>query len=282
MRRNPRPAFAASAHNRWVQAGGRILNGSLRLPLSEEAPLNKKLETFLVWLVALVFTIAAGYIIWFLGRTFSRHYEARTWIAVPAEVQNYDLRKSHSRSGSSTITAIQERLVASYTYSLDGKTYNGNQVDFSIGADNFSGSRRREQIAALRTGQITVFVNSEDPQDSVFDRSLPLNQVLFAIVFLLFPCGVGTAFSIGMLTAGLVKVGLTGLERYYLPLLGILHSAPVLYPLIYADGSLSFGNWIAVLPFVALLAFSLRTIWRRIKDPTLGAPRWPARFRRAP
>ena len=241
--------------------------------------MNKKLETFLVWFVALVFTIAAGFIIWFLGHTFSRHYEARTWVAVPAEVQNYDLRKSRSRSGSSAITTIQERLIAAYTYSFDDKTYTGNRVDFSIGADNFSGSRRRDQLAALQSGQITVFVNPENPQDSVFDRSLPLGQVLFAIVFLLFPCGVGTAFSFGMLTAGLVKLGLTSIERYYLPLLGILHSAPVLYPLIYAEESFGFGNWSILLAFMALLAFSLRSIWRRIQDPTLGAPRWQERFR---
>jgi hypothetical protein len=192
--------------------------------------MNKKLETFLAWLAALVFTIAAGFVVWFLGHTFSRHYEARTWVAVPGEVRNYELRKNRTRSGSSTITNIQERLVAAYTYTLDDKTYTGNRIDFSLGADNFSGSRRREQLAALRSGQITVFVNPENPQDSVFDRSLPLGQVLFAIVFLLFPCGVGTAFSVGMLTAGLSKLGLTSLERYYLPLLGILHSAPALYP----------------------------------------------------
>jgi hypothetical protein len=247
--------------------------------MSEEAPLNKNLETFLVWFVALVFTIAAGFIIWFLVRTFSRHHEAKTWVAVPAIVQNYDLRKSRSRSGSSMITTVQERLVASYSYSFDGRTYNGSRIDFSIGADNFSGSRRREQLTALRSGQITVYANPEAPQDSVFDRSLPLNQVLFAIVFLLFPCGVGTAFSIGMLTAGSVKLGLTSIERYYLPLLGILHSAPVLYPLIYAEKSFGIGSWSILITFMALLAFSLRSIWRRIKDPTIGAPHWPERFK---
>lgn len=241
--------------------------------------MNKRLETFLVWLVALVFTIAAGFFVWFLGHTFSRHYEALTWAAVPAEVKNYDLRKSSSRRPGSTVTINQERLVASYTYTYHDKTYTGERVDFSFGSDNFSGSRRSEQIAALRSGKITVFVNPENPQDSVFDRSLPLGQVLFAIVFLLFPCGVGTAFSIGMLTAGLSKLGLTSLERYYLPFLGILHSVPALYPLYYAHESFGFGSWIIVLSFLALLAFSLRSLWRCIQDPSIGAPNWSERFR---
>jgi hypothetical protein len=241
--------------------------------------MNKKLETFLVWLVALAFTVAAGFIFWFLGYTFARHYEARTWVPVPAKIQSYDLRKTRSRSGASPVTTIQERLVVAYTYTFDDKTYTGNRVDFSIGADNFSGLRRREQLAALRSEQITVFVNPLNPQDSVFDRSLPLGQVLFATVFLLFPCGVGTAFSVGMLTAGLSKLGLTSVERYYPPFLGLLHSAPTLYPLFYAHESFRFGNWVVVLPFLALLGFSLRSLWRRIQDPSLGAPRWPERFR---
>lgn len=241
--------------------------------------MNKKLETFLAWLVALVFTIAAGFFVWFLGHTFSRHYVARTWFAVPAEVQNYDLRTNRSRSPGSTVTTISERIVAAYIYTVNDKTYIGNRVDFSFGSDNFSGSRRHEQLAVFRSGQITVFVNPENPQDSVFDRGLPLDQVLFAIVFLLFPCGVGTAFSFGVLTAGLSKLGLTSLERYYLPLLGILHSAPALYPLITAHESFGFGSWIILLFFMALLAVSLRSIWRRIQDPSISAPRWPERLR---
>jgi hypothetical protein len=241
--------------------------------------MNKKLETFLVWLVALVFTIAAAFFVWFLGHTFSRHYEARTWAAVPAEVQNYDLRTNRSRNPGSAVTTISERIIAAYTYTFTNKTFIGNRVDFSFGSDNFSGTRRSEQLAALRSGKITVFVNAEDPQDSVIDRSLPLDQVLFAIIFLLFPCGVGTAFSFGMLTAGLTKLGLTSLERYYLPLLGVLHSAPILYPLMYARESFGFGSWMILLLFVALLAISLRSILRRLQDPSRGAPRWPERLR---
>jgi hypothetical protein len=241
--------------------------------------MNKKLETFLVWLVALIFTIAAGFFAWFLGHTFSLHYEARTWVAVPAEVQNYDLRTNRSRSPGSAVTTVSERILAAYTYVFKDKTFNGNRVDFSFGSDNFSGTRRREQLAALRSGSITVFVNPENPQDSVFDRSLPLDQVLFAIIFLLFPCGVGTAFSFGMLTAGLAKLGFTSLERYYLPLLGVLHSAPILYPLMYARESFGFGSWMILILFLALLAFSLGSIWRRIQDPSLGAPNWPERLR---
>jgi hypothetical protein len=240
--------------------------------------MNKRLESVLAWLVALVFTLAAGFIVWFLGTTFAHHYEARHWTAVSAMVQNYDVRTSRSRSGTSLMTTIQERIVATYTYAFEGRSYTGDRVDFSFGSDNFSGSKRSAQLAALRTGRITIYLNPGNPQDSVFDRSLPGGQVVFALVFLLFPCGVGTAFSLGMVSAGLSKLGLTSMERFYLPLLGMLHSAPVLYPLFFDPGSIGFGGRVILLAFAALLAVSVRSFWWRIADPTLGVPRWPKRF----
>jgi hypothetical protein len=239
---------------------------------------NKKIESVLAWLVALVFTVAAGFIVWFLGTTFTHHYEARHWTAVPATVQNYDVRTSRSRSGTSLITTIQERIVATYAYTFEDRPYAGDRVDFSFGSDNFSGTKRSAQLAALRTGRITIYVDPDDPQVSVFDRSLPGGQVVFAIVFLLFPCGVGTAFSLGMVSAGLSKLGLTSMDRFYLPLLGILHSAPALYPILFDPGSIGFGGWLVLIAFAALLAASVRSFWRRIADTTLGAPRWPKRF----
>jgi len=240
--------------------------------------MNKKIETVLSWLVALVFTIAAGFVVWFLGHTFSSHYKARNWTAVPATVQQYNIRTSRSRSGSSLLTTIQERIVATYTYTCEGRSYTNDRVDFSFGSDNFSTSQRRVQLAALRTGRITVYVDPKDPQESVFDRSLPGSQVVFAMVFLLFPCGVGTAFTLGMVSAGLDKLGFSGLDRFYLPLLGMLHGAPALYPLFLDPGAIGFGGKLIMVGFAALLLVSLRSLWRRIKDPAIGAPRWPKRF----
>jgi hypothetical protein len=240
--------------------------------------MHKGLEALLSGLVALVFTAAAGFVVWFLGHTFTSHYKARNWTAVPATVQTYDVRTSRTRSGTSMMTTLQERIVATYTYTFEGRSYTNDRVDFSFGSDNFSGSKRTVQLAALRSGSITIFVDPKNPQESVFDRSLPGGQVVFAIVFLLFPCGVGTAFTIGMLSAGLSKFGLTSLERFYLPVLGILHSAPALYPVLFDPGSIGFGGWLILTAFLVLLAVSVRSFWRRIADPTIGAPRWPKRF----
>ena len=60
-------------------------------------------------------------------------------------------------------------------------------------------------------------------------------------------------------------------ERFYLPLLGILHSAPALYPILFDPGSIGFGGWLILIAFMALLAMSVRSFWRRIVDPTIGA-----------
>jgi len=240
--------------------------------------MNNKIEAVLAWLVALAFTVAAGFVVWFLGHTFTSHYKAKAWAAVPAIVQQYDVRTSRSRSGTSLMTTFQERIVATYTYTFEGRSYTSDRVDFSFGSDNFSGSKRSAQLAALRAGRITIYVNPGDPHESVFDRSLPGGQVVFAIVFLLFPCGVGTAFSVGMVSAGLSKLGLASMERFYLPLLGMLHSAPALYPIFFDPGSIGFGGWLILIAFVALFAVSVRSFVRRITDPSIGAPRWPKRF----
>ncbi len=223
--------------------------------------MKKPFETFLSCLVVLVFTIAAGFFVWFLGNTFVRHYVARGWVAVPAEVLSYDLRTSRSHRGTSSMPTIQERLVVSFAYEYAGARYTGDRLDFSFGSDNFSGSRRRSQLEELRKGRVTVYIDSANPRDSVFDRSLPGGQVVFALVFLLFPCGVGTVASIGLLLAALGKLGLPGIDRISLPLIGLFHSLPALYPVIFDPASVGLGGWLILLAFLGLLAVSLRSIW---------------------
>lgn len=240
--------------------------------------MNKTLESFLSCLVAMAFTIAAACCVWFLYGTFMRHHSAQNWVAVPAQVLSYDLRSNRSRSGTSARFTIQERLVVQYAYTHRGAAYTGDRLDFSVGSDNFSGSRRQAQMAELRTGLVTVYVNPDNPSLSVFDRSLPGSQIVFALVFLLFPCGVGTAVSMGLALSGLGKLGFPGAARFLMPLLGLFHSLPALYPVLFAPASVGLAGWIILLAFLGLLSASLLSLWRRMQDPTLGQPRWPERF----
>jgi hypothetical protein len=242
--------------------------------------MTKPIESILSWFVTIIFTAAAGFFVWFLITTCSSHYRAREWEPVPARVQNYDLRISRSRSGTSMLPTTRERLVTSYTYTFDNNAYSGSRVDFSLGSDNFSNERRSDQMAALRTGAITIYVDPRRPRESVFDRSLPSGQIVFAIVFLLFPCGIGTAATLGWVSAGLSKLGIAQADRYFMPFLGMFHSAPDLYPILYDPGSIGFLGWVILSVFLALLLISIRAVWRRIQDPSLGSPQWSNRFKR--
>lgn len=233
-------------------------------------------ETVLSWFIAAIFALAAGFVIWFLAMTFTMHYAARKWVATPAAVRHYDMRtgKSFGKTG----PTIQERLVAAYTYTFAGRTYAGNRVDFSFGFDNFSTSRRKEQLALLHSGNIIVYVDPALPGQSIMDRRLPGEQVVFSLIFLLFPCGIGTLAVVGVVSSGLSKLGCGAAERYTFPVVGLVHSIPALYPILFEPGTFGPAGWIVLAAFAGLSAISMRSIWRRIKDPSLGSPKWPDRF----
>lgn len=102
---------------------------------------------------------------------------------------------------------------------------------------------------------------------------------MFALIFLLFPCGVGTVFVIGMLAALPPRLGLANLDRFLLPFIGIFHGAPALYPLVFDARSFGPFGLLVLLAFAALFVFSLRSFWRRVKDPSIGRPDWAERLK---
>jgi ABC-type dipeptide/oligopeptide/nickel transport system permease subunit len=231
-------------------------------------------------IVIAVFTVAACFIVWFIGYTFIMNYETRSWEEVPAKVLDYDLKTSRSGSAGTMRTTFNSSIKASYSYSYNGRTYVGDRVDFSFGSDNFSDKRRSRQMAQLREGNITVYVNPDNPGQSVFDRSLPAPQIAFAIIFLIFPCGLGTMFIIGSILWILKKIGFTWTDRFMMPFSGVFHGAPAIYPVFFDPGSLGFGTWIIMLAFLGLFVVSLISIYRRILDPSLGEPKWPDRLKK--
>lgn len=242
-------------------------------------PMNgERATTILSGAVVLAFTAAAGFFCWFIGSVAANHYRSAGWASVPATVAASDIRTSRSSPGAGAVRTLNSKVVAAYTYQFNGVAYCGSRVDFSIGSDNFSGTRRHAQLSRLRTGQIEVYVNPDRPDESVFDRSFPSGQYVFALVFLAFPCGVGTVFVFGLLSAALEKLGWRGIKRYTFPLLGIFHGAPGLYPLFFAPASLSVFGWLVVSACTALFVWSGAACARRALDPELGEPKWPERM----
>lgn len=219
-------------------------------------------------LVIGVFSLVAIFLVGWLANLFYLHASAQHWVATPAKVIHWDIIQNQSTRKSRT-----EKLVASYQYLYDKQSYTGNQLDFSLAGDNFSGRRRAQQMEALRKEPLSIWVNPQSPGQSVLDRSLPVPQVSFVIFFLIFPCGLGTLFVWVYLLKGLTKI--TGLqtERYAMPLWGLLHGLPALYPLIFSFSELSAGPSVMLSLFSLLALYCLIEVIRRLLEPARGVPK---------
>ena len=237
------------------------------------------LEKLLGTLVGVVFALVAICVIWLLGTIFTDHQRAAHWVSVPATVIEADLRSTRGGAVSLARAAIHSKVRTTYRYSYDGNEYTGDRVDFGFGSDNFSDRRRTRQLRSLRSDAPTIFVNPDHPAESVLDRSLPVEQINFAVVFLFFPCGLGTILLLGWFTHLVSLAGWVWPSRFLVPAIGLLHSLPAFYAPLFAPADLGPFGWFLFLLAGAISLLSIRSIWRRLKDSTIDAPQWTARWR---
>lgn len=230
------------------------------------------LKAILSILVGGGFGAAAIALAWILSGMFINHHAARNWVAVPVTISDAKMINSRGGGTNPLRSTINSKLKAEYSYTFNGVNYAGGQVDFSFGSDNFAGSRRSRQMSLLRSASPTVFVNPSNPSQSVLDRSLPVEQVNFAVIFLFFPCGLGTIMILGWSAALGAKLGLKWPSRFLLPVFGFIHSVPVFYAPVFSPAEIGLFGWLLVIISSAVLLISLRAFWRRIKDPTIDAP----------
>ncbi|MCO5355181.1 ankyrin repeat domain-containing protein [Acidovorax kalamii] len=123
-----------------------------------------------------------------LAQTLQAAWQVRSWVAVPAQVLQADLRQRRGSEG-----GITYELQARYRYEFDGARYEGTQVglDAQGGADNLGDWQqqwhRRLQEAQSRKQAITVWVSPAQPSRSLIDPHIrwPLLMVRlpFAFVF---------------------------------------------------------------------------------------------------
>jgi len=225
-------------------------------------------EQYLSYFVGTVFGCVAIALIWLLVTMYGNHHAARSWVATPVEVLSAEVRTS--RSGVGLRATFNSRIRAEYRYRFDGSEYAGDRVDFGFGSDNFADKRRARQMALLHSSSPVAYVNPARPAESVLDRSLPMEQVNFGIIFLFFPCGLGTAMVLGGMTALAARIGWVWPGRFFGPVFGLVHSLPAFYAPLYAPDDLGPFGWLIVAVAVIVLIVSIRSVWRRIQDPTLG------------
>ncbi len=230
----------------------------------QETPLHFKI---IGGVIVVVFSLAAIYFGHLFITTLAATEKARNWQATPAKVVEYSLVTS-SPDVNMDHKDPKQRINAKYDYMYDGKPYQGTEVDFTRGhSDNFSQERRYQQMKILEKKDITVYVNPANPEESVVDRSLPAEKMLFSVVFFLFPCGLGTLV---MVFGALYPI--KPLYRYAAHIWGLLHGLPALWlMLFYSD----LYGWKGLMLLGLLSALVPVSVYRAVKVTLSPPPQEP-------
>lgn len=162
---------------------------------------------------------------------------AQHWTPVTARLESWGEQVSSAAfSGRGTSVRMPMRMLqARYVYSFSGHTYTTERVSFTPVSDNISTEWRQGIVRRLQEASngapLTVWVNPLRPEKAVIERSLPVPNAVFSSVILLFPCGVATAYILGLLIRILGPRGKAGEarnQRWLLPLWALLHGLPVI------------------------------------------------------
>lgn len=112
----------------------------------------------------------------------------KSWVPVEAHILAAEL-KTHS--GDTDTYSVS----ASYSYTFSGTAYKGTRVAIGSGSDNIGDFQqalgRRLESAAQRESPVTAWVNPEDPEEAVLDRSLRLGFLFFKLLFVVLFGGIG-------------------------------------------------------------------------------------------
>ena len=140
-------------------------------------------------LFALPFFAVGVWMLWSISHMFYDAWRANNWQPVQArlEAAGYE---THRGDDSTTYEAF-----ARYTYTHYGQTYRGERVSLFSGGDNI-GSYQQDLGQRLRRAYdngepITVWMNPDDPSESVVDRTIRWGMVGFRSIFLFVFGGIG-------------------------------------------------------------------------------------------
>ncbi len=129
-----------------------------------------------------------------LAQTLQAAWQVRSWVAVPAQVLQADLRQRRGSEG-----GITYALQARYRYEFDGTRYEGTQVglDADGGADNLGDWQqqwhRRLQEAQSHKQAIPVWVDPARPSRSLIDPQIRWPLLMVRLPFAFVFTGVGLA-----------------------------------------------------------------------------------------
>ena len=202
----------------------------------------------------------ASYVIY---HTVKDGIRAQDWVRVKADLQGF---------GPGTI---------SYQYMVDGKRYHGDRLGTNIlgGTDDVDDfhDRVREHLSAAKAENkpITVWVNPDNPSESMFDRDIRWKLMMFASVFALAFGGVGVGAVVFAIASLLPKAAVDKVKNSQASGVGTIWvfaffwnviSMPI--AILAVPDMLAEGNWIGLLilifPLIGVLLLwgAIQATWQ--------------------
>ncbi|ACV26031.1 DUF3592 domain-containing protein [Kangiella koreensis] len=137
---------------------------------------------------AIFFFAGVGIFLWGLVSIYDA-YEARGWQPVEATITHVE--QVISRGDDSTTYGVN----GSFQYQYQGQSYTSSQLNFYTGTDNI-GSYQQDfyyKLSRVKDNQktITAYVNPDNPNEAVIDKSIRWGMLGFQSIFLIVFGGVG-------------------------------------------------------------------------------------------
>lgn len=146
-------------------------------------------------LFGLPFFAVGVWMLWSISLGFYDAWRMSGWQPVQAQLLSAGFE---THSGDSTTY----KAYARYTYTHYGQTYSGERVSLSSGGDNIGsyqqdlGSRLSSTLQRGET--VTVWINPDDPSESIVDRTIRWGMVGFKSIFLFVFGGIGLGLLIAI------------------------------------------------------------------------------------
>lgn len=150
-------------------------------------------KRILGYALGLLFAVVFGAVGWFaglqpLGQTTYAWWDARHWVAVKATVEKNELVVHKGRRSSSYSNEVR------YLYTYRGVNLFGQRVSLYDYADNVDDwhqqIHQRLALAQARGEEIDVWVNPDNPKQSLIDREIRWRRLALMMPFaIIFPCG---------------------------------------------------------------------------------------------
>jgi hypothetical protein len=148
-----------------------------------------KSKLLMILFFGVFFAIGVGIFVFSSIPMLQEWHAAKTWHPTDAELLSHNLESHHSDDS----TTYQVK--AKYRYSFAGNSYISERVAISQGSDNIGSFHQdlSNRLSATQNqgGRMTVWVNPQQPSESLIDKTLRIPLLLFQSIFLVVFGGVG-------------------------------------------------------------------------------------------